>query len=97
MNSSWRITWTRPRITRAVPGQLSRPITSTSLVNPLPIIATTTTATSSLGRIWNASVMRISTSSSAPPKKPASMPMLMPSPTLRVALNRPISSETRPP
>ncbi len=72
-------------------------MTRISLVRLLPISETTTTATSSLGRIWNASVVRISTSSITPPKKPATMPTVMPTMMLITALNRPMPSETRPP
>jgi hypothetical protein len=72
-------------------------MTRIRLVSPEPKKATTISASTNLGMIWNSSVTRMSNSSTQPPKKPLTAPTRMP---IRVAVKaaaRPTISETRDP
>ena len=62
-----------------------------------PSTLTIASARMNVGTVWNASVIRISTSSTRPPRKPARVPTAMPMPRAPAAAASPTVSETRAP
>ena len=66
-NSRLRSVSTSARVSRAVAGQETRPIARITVAISEPNTATSTSSSRKLGRVWNASVSRISASSTQPP------------------------------
>lgn len=62
-----------------------------------PTTLTKASARRKLGTVWKASVMRISTSSTRPPAKPASVPTTAPMNREAAAAASPTASEVRAP
>ena len=62
-----------------------------------PVTLTKASARRKAGTVWNASVMRISTSSTMPPRNPASVPTIPPMPSAAAADATATRSEVRVP
>jgi len=77
-NSRLRSDMNSARASRAGAVQLTMPMASTMFSIWLPRMATSASSSTKLGMVWNASVTRISTSSTQPPKYPAQAPTATP-------------------
>ena len=85
------------RAKRASGGQLTMAMAATMVVRLGVKMATSTTASTKLGMVWNSSVKRMMASSTLPPWKPASAPSVTPMARAAAVEVRPISSDTRAP
>ena len=78
-----------PRTSRAIEGQVNRPMTSMALYTLGPIAEATVMMMTSDGKVINISVSRIRSMSTLPPLYPAMLPMMIP-------MNIEIETDTRP-